>query len=423
MTRVLVIRLAIAALVGVAVGIEREWSGHGTTGRHPRFAGVRTFLLMGAAGGAAGWLYSEGASALAVTLVAGMMLIIGAAYWSASHAGGADALDGTTEVAAVVVVALGILAGIGETAVAGGAGVLMVLALSEKESISAAIAKLDPTELRAALQFGVLALVILPVLPDTTYGPLGGVNARSLWIVVLIFSGLNFAGFVARKAVGASRGYGVTGAMGGVISSTAVTLQFSRLSRERSELSPALALGTISASVVLLPRVAILSTLLNPAVARALIPYLAPPFVAGLLLVGALYVRLQRQTNGDETAGEDRNPLRLASAIRMTLAFQVALMAIQFVRSAFGAVGILVSAALLGLTDMDALTLSMNRLGSSPDAVSLAAQAIAIGVSANAVLKLGVALLLGGQSYRWRAAAGLALLLVVGVAAIVIMAR
>lgn len=420
MTRLLVIRLAIAALVGIAVGIEREWSGHGTSGRHPRFAGVRTFLLMGSAGGAAGWLAMNGAAVLAATLVAGMMLIIGAAYWSAAHGGGADALDGTTEVAAVLVVALGLLAGIGETAVAGGAGVLMVLALSEKESISAAIARLDPTELRAALQFGVLALVILPVLPNESYGPLGGVNPRSLWIVVLIFSGLNFAGFVARKAVGASRGYGVTGAMGGVISSTAVTLQFSRLSRERSELSPALALGTISASVVLLPRVAMLSTLLNPAVARALIPYLAPPFVAGLLLVGTLYFRLQRQTNGQEAGGEDRNPLRLASAIRMTLAFQVALMAIQFVRSAFGAVGILVSAALLGLTDMDALTLSMNRLGSTPDAVSLAAQAIAIGVAANAVLKLGVALLLGGPSYRWRAATGLALLLVVGVGAIAV---
>ncbi len=418
MTRTLVIRLAIAALVGLAVGIEREWSGHGSAGRHPRFAGVRTFLLMGSTGGAAGWLFTDGAQALAVALVMGTMLIIGAAYWSAAHGGGADALDGTTEVAAVFVVALGLLSGIGETAVAGGAGVLMVLALSEKESISALIARLDLTELRAALQFGVLALVILPVLPNESYGPLGGINPRSLWIVVLIFSGLNFAGFVARKAVGASQGYGVTGAMGGLLSSTAVTLQFSRLSRERGELSPALALGTIAASVVLLPRVAVLSTLLNPAVALALLPYLAPPFVAGLLLVGILYVRLRRHAPSDEEATEERNPLRVGSAIRMTLAFQAALMAIQFVRSTFGSAGILVSAALLGLTDMDALTLSMNRLGNNPDSVTLAAQAIAIGVSANAVLKLGVALLLGGAAYRWRAAAGLALLLTVGAGAI-----
>ncbi|MEP7381542.1 MAG: MgtC/SapB family protein [Gemmatimonadota bacterium] len=421
MTRVLVIRLAIAALVGLAVGIEREWSGHGTTGRHPRFAGVRTFLLMGGIGGAAGWLLSTGAEALAVTLVAGTMLLIGAAYWTASHAGGTDALDATTEVAAVLVVALGVLSGIGEMAVAGGAGALMVLALSEKESIGAAVSRLDSTEIRAALQFAVLALVILPVLPNEAYGPLGGINPRSLWIVVLIFSGLNFAGFVARRMVGASRGYGVTGALGGVLSSTAVTLQFSRMSREHSELSPALALGTVAASVVLLPRVVILSTLLNPAVALALLPYLAPPFIAGLLYVALQFVRLPREASTAEAAGEEKNPLRVASAIRMALAFQAALMVIQFTRNTFGSVGILVSAALLGLVDMDALTLSMNRLGSSNDSVALAAQAIAIGVSANAILKLGVALALGHPRYRLRAAAGLGALLAIGVAAIIAM--
>lgn len=423
MTRDLVIRLAIAALVGLAVGIEREWSGHTAKAGHPRFAGVRTFLLIGATGGVAGWLVTTGTQSLAVALVAGIILVAVAAYRSASQRGGDDPLDGTTEVAAILVVALGALAGIGQTAVAGGAGVLIVLALSEKQSIDAAISRLGLTELRAALQFGVLALVILPVLPDETYGPLGGVNPRSLWIVVLIFSGLNFAGYVARRVVGASQGYGVTGALGGVLSSTAVTLQFSRLSRERRELSSPLALGTIAASVVLLPRILVLSTVLNSAVAMALLPYLVPPFLAGAALVGVQYVRLRRVTDGDEAALDDGNPLRLASAIKMALAFQAALMAIQFVRDSFGSVGILVSAGLLGLTDMDALTLSMNRLGSAPESVQLAAQAIAIGAAANAVLKLGVALALGAGGYRWRAATGLTLLLVVGVAAIVVVAR
>lgn len=423
MTRDLVIRLAIAALVGLAVGIEREWSGRAAKSAHPRFAGVRTFLLIGATGGVAGWLFTRGAESLAVALVAGTSAIAAAAYWIAARMGRDDPLDGTTEVAAILVTALGVLAGLGETAVAGGAAALIVLALSEKQSIEGAVYRLGLTELRAALQFGVLALVILPVLPDRSYGPLGGINPRSLWIVVLIFSGINFAGYVARKVVGASRGYGVTGALAGVISSTAVALQFSRLSRERRELSPALALGTVAASVVLLPRVVVLSTVLNAAVAVALVPYLAPPFLAGLTLLGALYLRLRREGDGDPGVMDDGNPLRLPSAIRMTIAFQLALMAIQFVRGAFGAVGILVSAGLLGLTDMDALTLSMNRLGSTPGMVPLAAQAIAIGVAANAVLKIGVTLLLGARGYRWRAASGLAVLLVVGAAAIAVSLR
>lgn len=423
MTRLLVIRLAIAALIGLAVGIEREWSGRVATAAHPRFAGVRTFLFMGTLGGAAGWTLSLGYVALAVTLVGGIALVIGGAYWSASRGAGVDALDATTEVAALLVVALGVLAGLGETAVAGGAATLMVLALSEKATIRQAVSRLDGVEFRAALQFGVLALVVLPVLPDRAFGPAGGVNPRALWIVVLIFSALNFCGFVARRLVGASRGYGVTGALGGVISSTAVTLQFSRLSRDRRELAPALALGTIAASVVLLPRIVVLSSLLNVAVAVALVPYLAPAFVVGAAVVLVQFARATPASAWNGAAAEaERNPLRLGSAIQMALAFQGALMAIAIVRDTFGTPGVLVSAALLGLTDMDALTLSMNRLGTERHAVALAAQAIAIGVSANALLKLGVAAALGAPGYRVRAVGGLALLLGTGVGTLVVLA-
>lgn len=423
MTSTLVIRLIIAALVGLAVGIEREWSGHGAGGTHPRFAGVRTFFLMGAIGGTAGWLLTAGSSAMAVALVAGASLLVGLAYWQAARAGGREAIDGTTEMAAILVLALGVLAGWGELGVAGGAGALLVLALSEKAAIHAAVARLDSTEFRAAVQFAVLALIVLPVLPNTTYGPMGGINPRELWIVVLIFSGINFAGFIARRVVGASRGYGVTGALGGVISSTAVTLQFSRLSKVRPELGAPLAIGTIAASTVLLPRVLVLSLVLSPAVALALVPYLAPPFVAGALVTGALLMRDGRAPGNGQGEQEERNPLRLWSAIQMSVAFQLALMAIEFVRGSFGSQGILLSAALLGLTDMDALTLSMNKVGRADGMVPLAAQAIAVGVSANAVLKLVVALALGSGRYRGRAAAGLVALLAVGVATIVVLAR
>ncbi|HEX4933671.1 MAG TPA: DUF4010 domain-containing protein [Gemmatimonadaceae bacterium] len=423
MTSTLVIRLAIASLVGLAVGIEREWSGHGAGGTHPRFAGVRTFFLMGAIGGTAGWLLSAGSPAMAVTLVAGASLLVAVAYWQAARAGGREAIDGTTEMAALLVLALGVLAGFGELDVAGGAGALLVLALSEKATIHGAVARLDSTEFRAAMQFAVLALIVLPVLPDEAYGPLGGVNPRELWIVVLIFSGLNFAGFIARRVVGASRGYGVTGALGGVISSTAVTLQFSRLSRVRPDLGEALAIGVVAASTVLLPRVLVLSLVLAPSVAMALLPYLAPPFVAGLLVTGTLLLRDRRAPKDGADEGDERSPLRLWSAIKMAVAFQAALMAIAFVRTSFGSPGVLVSAALLGLTDMDALTLSMNRMGRAPEFVPLAAQAIAVGVSANAVLKLTMAMALGAGHYRLRSALGLVALLGVGVAAIVVLAR
>lgn len=423
MTDTLAVRLAVAALVGLAVGVEREWSGHGDHGVHPRFAGVRTFLLMGAIGGTAGALMTRGWSAVAAILVAGAALLTGTAYWSASRAGGVDAVDGTTEVAALLVIALGVLAGTGELAIAGGAGALMVLALAEKETIRRLVTRVDATELRSTFRFAVLALVVLPLLPNVSVGPFGGFNPRALWIVVLIFSGLSFAGYIARRLVGASRGYGVTGALGGMISSTAVTLQFARLSRARPDLPLALATGTVAATTVLLLRVFTVSWVLNHEVARALAPYLGPSLAVGTLFGLVLLRRARTAPHDGAVPPPERNPLALASAIQMALAFQLALTAIDFVRERFGVSGVLVSAGLLGLTDADALTLSMSRLGREPGAVPLAALAIAIGVSTNAAVKLAITLAMGRGSYRWAAAAGLGVLLATGAASIVLLAR
>lgn len=411
-----VVRLAVAALAGLAVGLEREWSGH-ATGPMARFGGLRTFLLIGGLGGVTGWLTSSGSTAAATVLLAGASALIVAAYVLAARPGG-YAIDGTTEVAALLVLALGVLAGLGFVELASGSAAVMVLALSEKERLRTIVSRIGQGELRAGLQFAVLALVVLPLLPSRTYGPLGGINPRDLWIVVLLFSALNFAGYLARRAVGPDRGYGVTGIMGGLVSSTAVTFQFSRLSREDRSLAAGLAVGVVGASTVLLPRVLILSALLNVAVARALLWYVVPPFVVGVLLLLFAVSRRWGETEEASDADVVANPLRLSSAIKLALAFQASLMLISYASNSIGQSGVLASAALLGLTDMDALTLSMNRLATTPDLVWLSARAIAIGLLGNGALKIVLALSLGGPGYRRLATAGLLALTVTGAAAL-----
>lgn len=417
MNEEIVARLGVAALTGLAVGLEREWSGH-ASGPAARFAGLRTFFLLGIVGGVAGWFAASGETgpvALGVALLGGAAALVVIAYLVTARPGG-ERVEATTEVAALTVLAVSALAGFGYLVIAAGATALIVLALSEKKRLQAIVARIDATELRAALQFAVLALVIMPLLPDATYGPLGGVRPRALWIVVLVFSGLNFAGYLARKAVGAALGYGVTGILGGVISSTAVTLQFSRLSRTDASLGIGLAVGVIGACTVLIPRVLLLSTVLNPPVASALLPLVAPPFLAGAAMTAIALWRQPRARHDGDGAPGIHSPLRFWSALRMAIAFQASLMAITFVRDTLGAVGVLASAALLGLTDMDALTLSMNRLGSTLDVIRLAARAIAIGIIANSVLKLALVLVLGARDYRWRAGIGLATLTALSVA-------
>ena len=411
-----VARLIVAALGGLAVGLEREWSGH-ATGPLARFAGLRTFMLIGALGGVAGTLLANGADAASAVLLAGGCALVVTAYALAGRPGG-HTIEGTTEVAALMVIALGVLAGLGFLELASGATAVMVLALSEKQRLRQFVARIGEGELRAGLQFAVLALVVLPLLPSGAYGPLGGIDPRGLWIVVLFFSGLNFAGYLARRAVGPERGYGVTGLLGGLVSSTVVTFHFSRLSREDRSLAAGLALGVVGASTILLPRIAIISAVLNVDVARALLPYLLPPFLVGTGLLAFGAARRWGEAQEAHEADRIRSPLRLASAIRMALAFQASLMLISWVSTRIGESGVLASAALLGLTDMDALTLSLNRLGTTPDLVALAARAIAIGVLGNGALKVALALGMGGPGYRRLATAGLLALMASGAVAL-----
>ncbi|HEY7636295.1 MAG TPA: MgtC/SapB family protein [Gemmatimonadales bacterium] len=399
------LRLAVAGLIGLAIGIEREWSGH-ASGPRARFAGVRTFFLLGLIGGMAGWLSVQDRPALAVVLLGGSALLTAAAYVVASQQTGDR--DGTTEAAALLVLATGTLSSMGHASVAAGVAAVAVLALAEKSRIRGFVTKIGETELRAALHFAVLAVVVLPLLPVGPYGPYDAIRPRELWIVVLIFSGLNFLGYLARRAVGAEQGYGIAGVLGGLVSSTAVTLGFSRESRSSSQYDKGLALGVIGACTVLLPRVLAVSLALSPPVAGHLLPYLLAPLIIGGALV--VYSLLKPSQGYAASAPVDQNPLRLGSAIQLTLAFALVLLAVPAAERLWGASGVLGSAALLGLTDMDALTYSMSRLGNTGGDAALAARAIAIGLLSNTALKLTLVLIIGSGGFRSRAGAGLTIL-------------
>jgi uncharacterized membrane protein (DUF4010 family) len=371
--------------------------------------------LLGLCGGIAGLLASRGLPVLAAVLVAAAAALTVAAYAITARRGGPEAVDGTTEAAAVVVLALGVLAGLASLRLAAGAGAVMVLALREKGTIQAFVRRIGELELRAALQFAVLALVLLPILPEGPYGPLGGIRPRELWMVVLLVSGLNFGGYLARRAVGAAHGTTLAGVLGGLVSSTAVSLSFARQSRDRPAESGPLALGVLGACTTLIPRLFILTLALRPALTLALMPFLLPPLLVGGTQL-ALGLSRARAPNDGLTPPEGRSPLRLGSAILLAVGFQAVLMVMAFVREQFGAPGVLASAAFLGLTDMDALTLSMSRLASEQQMLHLAATAIAVGVLANSLLKSAVVIALGAGDFRRRAGLALGSLVVASLA-------
>jgi uncharacterized membrane protein (DUF4010 family) len=385
------IGIVVAALGGAAVGVERQRSGH-ATGTRARFGGVRTFTLLGGVAGLAGWLATLQLTGFALLLAAGALALVVVAYAAASR----NDIDGTTAVAAIVVIAAGISAGLGWLALASAVIAISTLLLVEKSSLHALVARIDDDELRAAARFGVMAIVILPLLPEGPYGPLGGVKPRELWLLVLFFSGLSFVGYAARRMFGPGRGYPVAGLLAGLVSSTNATFMFARQSRHDADLSRPLAIGTIAACTVLFPRVLVASLVLNADVAKAVLPYLIPPFAIGLIGVAVLWRTSPQTAQQSELA----NPLQFATALQMALTFQVVLFMVTLVRRYFGTGGLLATGALLGLHDVDALTISMGQSAASGVPVTLAAQAIAVGVLANCVVKAGIALALGAKPFR-----------------------
>ena len=390
-----VLAVLVAALGGAAVGVERQWSGH-AEGPHPHFAGVRTFTMLGAVAGLSGWLWTTGATWLATVLLAGGVGLVVSAYLRASRVD----IDGTTEVAALVVLASGVLAGTGQLRLASGIIAVASLLLIEKSRLHAWIRRLDDLELRAAARFGVMALVVLPLLPAGPFGPLGGFRPRELWALVLFFSGLSFLGHVLRNAVGAGHGYLLSGLAGGLLSSTNVTWTFGRLSAGEPAQARALAFGAVAANAVLYPRVLIATAVLNAPLAPLLVPYLLGPAVVagGAAAAGALLAG--RGATGPARAAGDDNPLQLWSALQMALLFQGVLMLVHLARVTQGAAGVYTSAAVLGLTDVDALTLSMARDVARTLSLDTAARAIAIGVLANTLLKAGIAVVFGARTFK-----------------------
>lgn len=398
-----IVRLLIAALGGAAVGLERQWSGH-AVGPAARFAGIRTFTMLGAIGGLSGWLWSTGVQVPAAILLVGGVAIVATAY----VAGSRQDIDGTTEVAALLVLAAGVLAGVGSVRVASGIAALTTLLLVEKSRLHAMVQRIDDVGLRSGVRFAVMALVILPLLPTGPYGPLGGIRPRELWALVLFFTGLSFAGYLARRLVGPGHGYLVTGLLGGLVSSTNVTFTFARASRSDAAGARALACGAVAANAMLYPRVVVATAILNPAVVPLLLPFLIPPAIAAALVaaVGAL-----RPASDGTTDVSLHNPLQLGGALQMAALFQAVLMAVYVARDVWGASGVLTSASILGLTDVDALTVSMARGVAQAVSPSVAATAIAVGVLANTAMKLGLALLLGNATFRLIAGGALVLML------------
>ncbi len=279
-------------------------------------------------------------------------------------------------------------------------GVSVLILLSFKPQLHEVAAALTYEDIYATIKFAVVSLIILPILPDETFGPppFDVLNPYNIWLMVVLISAISFAGYVLMKVLDANRGIGLTGILGGIVSSTAVTLSFSGRSKEAAPIVPALALGIILAWSVMFARVLVEVLAVN----RALLAVLWPPMVAGLA-AGLLYAYFLYRREGDiPTEGISfNNPFELMPAFRFGLIYAAVLLIVRAAELYFGTAGIYVSSVLSGTVDLHAITLSMAQMGLTDGiALDTAANAITLAALSNTVVKAGIVLFVGSKALR-----------------------
>lgn len=378
-------RFGAALAIGLLVGLERERS----QDDHPDFAGVRTFPLFALLGACLAWLSSTIGAALVVAGFCAVGLLVTAAYVVTSHT--EKDPGSTTEVAALVVYGLGVTCMVGPLEVAAGLGVVVYLLLALRRPLRAIAGRLEPRDLVAIGKLGLLTVLVLPLVPDRALGPWGVINPRTLWIFVILIAGVGFVGYLLVRFVGARHGFGLTGLLGGVASSTAVTLSFSQKARADPQIGEAASLAIVVACTTMLPRLLVVLLVVYPPVVPALLPAVGAMGAVGVLACAWLWTRGRRAPT-DDTGVDVKNPFELGPALRFAALFAVVLVVARALEEWLGDTGLYLSALVAGTTDADAVALSAAQLagaGEVRDAV--AAAAITLGIVANTVAKGAIA--------------------------------
>jgi uncharacterized membrane protein (DUF4010 family) len=373
--------------IGLLVGVERE--------RNPAAkAGLRTFALTAVFGTLAAMLgdYQEGAWVPAVGLA-----LMGLAIVSAYHRAPPEDDPGTTTVVALILTyCLGALCWYGERTLAAAIAVVATALLYFKAELRGILERFERRDLLAVIQFATLSVVILPILPDEGYGPYGALNPFRIWLMVVLISGLSLAGYIALKIVGVRHGLVLVGLFGGLVSSTATTLAYSKHARGGSPTDVAAGV-IVLANLTVLVRLAIVASAVAPGILPRLVPVLGAAFAAGAV---AAFVFFRRRLAGEAEfpLPAVSNPTELRASLGFGALFALVLLAAAWLSDVAGRSGLYAVALVSGLTDVDALTLSSLQLFTSGKlGAHEAVVAIALALLANTVFKLGLVVTVGGK--------------------------
>jgi uncharacterized membrane protein (DUF4010 family) len=389
---------ATALGIGLLIGMERE--------RRPdASAGLRTYALVAMLGCLFALLGEKTGGPW--LLVAGLVVIAGSMVASNFSAQQEEQYRGfTSEAAIIITYGLGAAVWFGYSTLAVMLAITTTVLLYFKAELRQFSERTTPKDINSILQFAVLSLVILPILPSEDFGPYNAINPRQVWYMVVLISGLALAGYLALRIVGARHGAALLGIFGGLASSTATTMMFSRHARDHDHLIPMSAIVILIANIMVMIRIGIVSSLLAPGLATPIAIVFACGIVPGVAM--SLYGWKVLSAAGPLPMPEVKNPTELRTAISFGLLYAIVLLASAWLQDIAGSSGVFIVALASGLTDADASVLSSLRMFNlqkllGGDAVI----AVTLALMANLVFKIGLVLSIGGAKLARHALPGL----------------
>jgi|FEC22Drversion2_1045045.scaffolds.fasta_scaffold00008_26 uncharacterized membrane protein (DUF4010 family) len=392
-------RLGLALAIGFLIGIERGWRERGE-GEGGRTAGLRTFALSGLLGGLTALLARELGVAIFAVVFLGFAGAVTLFKWR--EAGKENDYSVTTVVAAMLVFVLGGYAVVGHIALAAAAAVVTAALLAFKTMLHRWVAALSWPEIRSAIVLLAMTFVALPLLPDRAFGPFGAFNPHAIWLLTVMIATVSFTGYVATRLVGERRGLVLTAFVGGLVSSTAVTLDMARRSRGPAADPKLLASGACLSGAVMFGRILVVAVLIE----QRLWPFLAPAFVTAAAVAGLFgfaYLRAGRSpAKGQSTIIALGNPFEFATVLRFGGLLALVMFLANALQAWFGPQSALWLAAAAGLADVDAVTLSMARGAGSTVPPTIAVLAILVVACANSVSKSVLSVVSGSSAFAWR---------------------
>ncbi|WP_119274227.1 MgtC/SapB family protein [Taklimakanibacter deserti] len=398
----LLLRLGMALAIGFLIGLERGWKDR-TEKEGQRTAGLRTFTLIALLGGIFGALTKDQNFLL---LASGFVVVSGALaafFWREGVS--EDDFSATSLVAVMLTFMLGAFAVLGDTVVAAAAGVAAAVLLAAKVQLHGWLARITWPELRAGLLLLAMTFIALPLLPHRAVDPYGAVNPYELWLMTILIAAVSFAGYAAIRIAGPERGTVLAAGVGGLVASTATTLTLARLARDNPERVRLLGGSVVLSGAVMLIRVLVVVAIINLGFAKSL----APALIAGAVAMAVFAFWLIRSgPSGDKATRADlklKNPFELIEVLRFGALLTVIMMLAVAARYFFGEAGLIGLAAISGLADVDAITLSMAKTAGS-DTTAGPGLAILTAVGVNTIAKTGYAAYVGGNRIGLIVAAG-----------------